>query len=435
MPEPNRNKTNNLHLRSEEVQEIIATPPAWLIRWGITLVFILTSLIILLSFLIKYPDFVQAKALVTTKEPTERVIARSSGQIEKLFVANGAQVQEGQILGGIKSTANLDDILQLKSTLEHEVFAKESDYTFPIDSLSTLVLGEIAVSYLDFERNYMEYQLQRELQPYESRLLSNQRSLEEVKSRIESQIAQKDLLERRLALFQIDYNRTKDLHAQRVIANKDFEAKEMEYLQMQEQVNNMLITISQMQEALSLASQTKRIAIIDKQEEETRTLKNLIQSYQNLKRNLRDWEYSYLLKSSTAGLVSFQKVWGSNQQVAGGELIFTVLPLNKAELLSAMKIPAQNAGKVKVGQKVLIKLDNYPFQQFGALVGEISSISVSPDDEFNYLIYASLPMGTTTSYKREIPFNQELLGNAEIITEELSVAERLFFKFRSLIVN
>ncbi len=434
MPEP-RTYNDNLNLRSEEVQEIIATPPAWLIRWGITLVFILTSMIILLSFLIKYPDFVQAKALVTTKEPTERVVARSSGQIEKLFVANVAQVQEGQILGGIKSTANLDDILQLKSTLEHEVFGKESDYTFPIDSLSKLVLGEIAVSYLDFERNYMEYQLQRELQPYESRLLSSQRSLEEVKSRMESQIAQKDLLERRLALFQIDYNRTKDLHAQGVIANKDFEAKEMEYLQMQEQVNNMLITISQMQEALSLASQTKRIAIIDKQEEETRTLKNLIQSYQNLKRNLRDWEYSYLLKSSTAGVVSFQKVWGANQQVATGELIFTVLPLNKAELLSAMKIPSQNAGKVKVGQKVLIKLDNYPFQQFGALVGEISSISVSPDDEFNYLIYASLPMGTTTSYKREIPFNQELLGNAEIITEELSVAERLFFKFRSLIVN
>lgn len=50
------NPTDNLHLRSEEVQEIIATPPAWLVRWGITIVFILICLVLFLSFLIKYPD-------------------------------------------------------------------------------------------------------------------------------------------------------------------------------------------------------------------------------------------------------------------------------------------------------------------------------------------------------------------------------------------
>ena len=106
--------TDNLNLRSEEVQEIITRPPAWLIRWGITLVFVLTCLIITLSFLIKYPDFVQAKVLVTTREPTERVLARTSGQIEKLFVENGELVSSGQPLAGIKSTANLEDILILK---------------------------------------------------------------------------------------------------------------------------------------------------------------------------------------------------------------------------------------------------------------------------------------------------------------------------------
>ena len=140
------------------------------------------------------------------------------------------------------------------------------------------------------------------------------------------------------------------------------------------------------------------------------------------------------MKSSINGTVSFQKVWGANQQVNAGELAFTVLPENKAELMGAMKISPQNAGKVTVGQKVLIKLDNYPFQEYGALIGKITNISVSPDDEFNYLVYASLPNGTTTSFNREIPFNQELLGNAEIITEELSVAERLFFKFRSIMI-
>ncbi|WP_245531187.1 hypothetical protein [Belliella baltica] len=33
---------------------------------------------------------------------------------------------------------------------------------------------------------------------------------------------------------------------------------------------------------------------------------------------------------------------------------------------------------------------------------------------------------------QEISMNQELLGTADIITEDLSIAERLFFKFRSV---
>src|SRR5690554_816574 len=133
---------DNLNLRSEEVREIITTPPAWLIRWGITLVFILTSMVILLSFLIKYPDFVPAKVLVTTREPTERVLARTPGQIERLFVENGDPVTAGQALAGIKSTANLKDIMYLRDMLDTVVFGRENAYSFPMDSVSNLVLGE-----------------------------------------------------------------------------------------------------------------------------------------------------------------------------------------------------------------------------------------------------------------------------------------------------
>jgi multidrug resistance efflux pump len=427
-------QNDNLHLRSEEVQEIISRPPAWLIRWGITLVFLMLSLLIGLSFLIRYPDFVEAKVLVTTADPTERIAARFSGQIETLFVKNGDKVGIGQPLAGIKSTAKIEDVLFLKATLEQEPFVADNDFLFPVNILTELVLGEIGLPFLEFERSYMEYRLIKELQPFAGQMEGTKASIEEIQKRINSQQSQKELLDRRLYLAKIDYERNKGLHKDGIIADKDFESREMEYLQIEEQVNLMAISISQLHEALSTANQTVRSTNINKEEQEARALKNLIQSYQSLKRSLRDWEYTYLMKSSINGKVSFQKVWGANQQVNAGELAFTVLPENKAELMGAMKISPQNAGKVGVGQKVLIKLDNYPFQEYGALIGKISSISVSPDDEFNYLVYSSLPNGTTTSFNREIPFNQELLGNAEIITEELSVAERLFFKFRSIMI-
>lgn len=68
------------------------------------------------------------------------------------------------------------------------------------------------------------------------------------------------------------------------------------------------------------------------------------------------------------------------------------------------------------------------------MTGKVTNMSVSPDDESNYLVFASLPDGTKTSYNREIPLTQELLGNAEIITEDLSVAERLIYKLKSFTV-
>ena len=78
---PENPKSENLNLRSEEVQEILTNPPVWIVRWGITLIFVFTFILLSLSFIIKYPDFVSAKVLITTEQPTEKIIARNSGPI------------------------------------------------------------------------------------------------------------------------------------------------------------------------------------------------------------------------------------------------------------------------------------------------------------------------------------------------------------------
>ncbi|WP_236033067.1 HlyD family secretion protein [Algoriphagus pacificus] len=239
-------------------------------------------------------------------------------------------------------------------------------------------------------------------------------------------------MERKVALVETDYKRNKLLYESGVISAKDFESKEFEYLQIQEQVNLMAISISQLQEALANAGQILKSTQVSKEQDESRALINLIQTYHGLKRAVKDWEKNYMLFSSINGEVSFQGVWGENQLVMAGEPIFTILPNQRTELLGKMVVSSQNSGKISMGQKVLIKLDNFPFQQFGTIMGEVESISVSPDEEGNYLVYSLLPKGTKTSYGKEIPLNQELLGVAEIITEDLSLAERLFFKLKSI---
>jgi len=41
---------------SDEMQDIIAVPPSWILRWGVTLFIGVLVLIVALSAIIKYPD-------------------------------------------------------------------------------------------------------------------------------------------------------------------------------------------------------------------------------------------------------------------------------------------------------------------------------------------------------------------------------------------
>ena len=175
-----------------------------------------------------------------------------------------------------------------------------------------------------------------------------------------------------------------------------------------------------------------KTTFINKNKDNTTFLKNLLQSYNTLIRALKDWEYKYVLSSSINGQISFQEFWDINQQVTNGDVVFSILPLDKREIVGKLIIPSQNAGKVITEQKVLIKLDNFPYQQYGMLIGKVKNISVSPDSEGNYFVYIAIPNGTKTSYNKSLPFNQELIGNAEIITEDLSVAERVFYKIKDI---
>lgn len=428
---PKKLKENNLELRSEEVQEILSNPPVWIVRWGITLVFVFVCIILCLSFIIKYPDFVAAKIIVTTKQPTEKVISRYSGELKRIFVKNRDTVEADQKLAIIKNTANIEDVYFLKSIVDTLPFNVES-FEFPIEKTSYLILGDIRSSYNNFEKSYTNFFLLKDLDPYKSLLGGNRVSVKELKNRLKSHTNQKKLIEQELKLKQIDLERSRQLFEKGVISQRDFELKQLEFIQIQKSISTMTISISQITEAISSASQTLKSTGINEQEDKTRFLRDLIQSYDLLKEAIRNWEFNYVLSSSINGVVSFQDYWGENQFVPSGSVVFSILPTETSTLVGKLVLPAQNAGKIVAGQKVLVKLDNYPYQEYGILIGKVTNFSISPNNEGNYTVYISLPNGTKTSYNKTINFTQELIGNAEIITEDLSVAERMLYKFKDL---
>jgi multidrug efflux pump subunit AcrA (membrane-fusion protein) len=102
---------DNIELRSESVQDILTQPPHWMIRWGNTIIFIILLLILVMSYIIKYPEFVPAPIVVTSQNPPEKLEARINSKIEKIFIKDHQEVKKNEVLMVMQSAANYKDVL------------------------------------------------------------------------------------------------------------------------------------------------------------------------------------------------------------------------------------------------------------------------------------------------------------------------------------
>jgi len=422
-------KLEDIDLRSEEVQEILSKVPHWMIRWGNVLFLVLIILLLFLSWFVKYPDIIASEALITTKIPPQKEYAKITGKLEAILIKDNEEVASGQRLAILENTANYKDVFKLKSIIDTIILNRQS-FKFPIDSLPILFLGNIESQYALFENNYIQYQLNKELKPYSNEALANKYSISELNRRLRSLQSQKEINKAELDFKKKDLQRHVLLFDKGIISAQDYENKQLEAAQAERSYENFESSISQIREGISNANQTSKGTEINRVKEEMVLLKNVIQSFNQLKKAIRDWEYQYVLQSNIRGKVSFLNFWNSNQTVNQGDLVFTIIPSENSSFIARLKAPGQNSGKIKMGQKVNLKIENYPDTEFGVLNGIVKNVSIVPDVNGLYVIDVELPKVLVTSYGKTIDFKQEMRGSAEIITEDLRLIERFFYQFK-----
>ena len=426
------NNINDIELRSEDVQEILNAVPNWMIRWGNLLVLMLIVMLLGISWFVKYPDIITADAMITTQIPPQKVYAKTTGTLTAILVIDNDLVKRNQPLAIIENTANYKDVYILKSVID-TIKINNQSFNFPINDLPMLFLGEIESQFALFENSYIQYKLNSELQPFSNEALANTFSISELNRRLRSLLAQRDINKTELEFKQKDLERSKTLYEKGIISTQDYENKQLEIAQAQRNYKNFESSISQIRESISNAHRTSKGSEINRIKEEMVLLKNVIQSFNQLKKSIKDWENRYVLKSNINGKVSFLNYWNVNQTVNQGDLVFTIIPNENSAFIAKLKSPAQNSGKIKTGQQVNIKLENYPDTEFGTLQGAIKSISLVPNNEGQYLIDVSLPKTLITSYNKTIDFKQEMRGAAEIVTEDLRLIERFFYQFKNVL--
>lgn len=154
--------------------------------------------------------------------------------------------------------------------------------------------------------------------------------------------------------------------------------------------------------------------------------------------NIRNWEMSYVLIAPISGKLSYNNYWAEKQNIIAGEEIFYIVPNDNGKLIAKAFLPVTRSGKIKIKQKVNLHLENYPDNEYGIIKGEITNISKVPSihqDGTYYTAEIGLPNGLLTSYKKRLPYYPDMNGQVDIITENMSLLERIFLPIKKLLIE
>lgn len=420
---------DGLKIYSEEVRDVLTAPPKAILKWGNTILFVFIIILLLISWYIKYPDIITTQIVITTNIPPEKLVAKVSGKIEAILVNDRILVSKNTALAVIENSANYNDVFLLKSIVDT---INIDNNKFPFEKLKSAQLGDIESFYAVFQKESSADELNTNLKPYQVEGTAQSYEAIQLKERLNLLVSQKNINQSELVLQKSDLDRYDLLFKKGIIAAQEVEKHKLNYLQVERNYKGLLSTISQLKSSLNELNKNSKTTQINENKENVNLERNVIQAFYQLKKAIKDWELNYVLRSSINGKVSFLQLWSANQTVTAGDTVFAVIPTNESGYIGKVKAPAQNSGKIKVGQKVNIRLSNFPDREFGIISGNIKAISLTPEKEGSLLIDVSLSKGLQTSYKKQITFQQEMAGTADIVTEDLRLIERLLYQFRDI---
>lgn len=408
-------------IHTDDIQDIIGSPPSWLLRWGIALVLMVLVSIVIIGSFIRYPDIVQAGIRINAANAPKGVVSKVAGNILSLRVKDGEQVESGQILAWMESTADHEQVLQLIEQLQRirsEQQKKGIDVLLAVKASDYFQLGELQNGYQSFYQSYLSYQAAIKGGIYLKRKGFTKQDIDNIQAQRKHLFLQQELQEKEYALAKQEFQRYTQLVEKKAISIAEYEQQQTLFLSKQ-------YPLQQTQSALlaneaSYTLKIKETADLDNQITEEKF--RFMQALNSLISDAEQWKKQYVLTAPQGGKAVYAGIVQENQHVTIGQEIIYVNP-GSTDFFGEITVPQYNMGKLRTGQKVQIKLNSYPFEEYGIVYGHIERISKVPQQDS--IFTAKVFIGSIAEEKN-IQLNTGLLGSADIITEDASLLARLY---------
>jgi len=407
----------DINLRSEEVQEILGTPPKWIIRNGTIIAILFFGILVTLSIIIPYPVIQEAYITISFSDPPRTLVAPKSGTISEIRVSNGQRAEKDEALLIFKAPADYNHVFTLQDYLDN--IPNENDsLIIALNPPYGLKLGEIQEDFLDYTEKRNQYFRQTtdfnsdvNVDSYRTQISSLERSIrssgrqkEVIAGQIDAAIREKNILERKMV--QGEASQAEVNQVTREIQNY---RSQMQTVETKIQSNRFDIEVLQNKITTARKGDTK--SKINASDE-------LKTSFLRLKIRVNQWVQTNVVVAPIEGIVEINDNISVQQFVQAQEPMMIVIPVGDRNLIGRIKLDFKNSGLVKPSDPVFIRLNKFPFEEYGALKGMVTWKSKIPDENNQVQIQVLFPDNLVTTTGRTIEPEEELFGNAKIITGE-----------------
>jgi len=405
-------------------------PKSLIVKSTVAIVFVL-ALLPFIAWLLEYKDTISAPLTITTKATPVDVYTRTAGELV-VMEDNEAVVSTGTPLARIVNTADYDDVLTLKDKLQTENSAPLA-IGKDLCLAKGLQVGELQPALVAVIKAVEDQQTFLKTDQHQALIQSRKLQIQHYQNRKNILLEKAGFLAEDIAATNKIAKDDQSLYEKDAISRRAAELssqaeieKAIADLDNKTSINDLDISI----EALNLKNIELKSSFDSKLLSLTNTIKDALQLLEN---KLDAWELKYVLKANIDGIVLHKDYLTNYRFVDGSEKVFSLLPNKEKHYFGLLQLPFEGASKVKDSLEVYVKLNNYPFMEFGVLKGQVTDISKVPfDNHYNVQIgFDSL----ISTYNDTFQLSPLMLGVGEVIVDRKSLYDRIMDQVKSIRFN
>jgi len=425
----------------QEINDLIGNSPGWLLRSGISLTFFVVAILIAFTTIVKYPDKITCQGSITSSHAPVPILPRANGKIEEIYVTNGQTVQEGDKLLYIHNSVNRSHLNTLMNFIHRcEQFDMGHDVQF-LRLPKKLDIGEMQSLYSTLQLKFLEYVQVLRMTGVDKQLEAIKREIDKIKD-LNVFLQKEDIIyKQELVLIEKTYNRNKELYNEGVVSLQDLENSEQRlrtYQRSKESMNKNIIQNNIRIESQTLESEKLK----ERRNAELNSYRfSIYELISQLRSSISVWEDNYIVTAEVSGKVELPNSLNENNPVSVMQAVgYIVRSEEKSDIKELIAyVPSRGFGKIKSGDKALIKVDAYPHKEYGSLISHVNDISQVgyKVTDIGKIYEISIPIDSilVTDLGKRINYAPELTAIVDIITEDKSLLSRILDQFISLINN
>ncbi len=297
---------------------------------------------------------------------------------------------------------------------------------------ASFVWGDLQNDFNIIRQNYLDYKRLQSDHFRESRIQNRKIQAEELRQMVAVNKRQKELNEQEFENMEERFRGDEKLFKQGVTSKFDFIASKNKRLEKQREREGFQKEILSNNLKLNEIERDVQEISYTHTEKKRLCLDNIGRSLYNIENGLRYWQQNYLITAPANGKLVFLKNLAENQYFKATDTLFALIPVEE-KFIATVDIPVRGMGKARIGQKVILKLDDYPYEEFGMLEGNV--ISMEPSLSIHsYRVKVSLSNGLMSTYHQKFKFRSEMAGTAQIVTTDLRLIEHAFYGLRKILM-